>query len=305
MCIAFFPMGASIVLVGRWFVEGMIILALAEIGRDDPTAEIAALLERVPEGDARYFPEWTGLPPDCDSLGLLLQLSTWLPSGQRARVDGWVGVCEASLGADKSVPTWFVNGPNGRTTPLDGPFLGDECTGTTLAFLLGALRLDGERFASLFRPNLELVLQRRCEAGSVHYIPEFATHLLLRLVYALQHHPSRQLAQLTSELGLDQLVADRCATLVASQRINGSWGTPQTTALPTRSPETSGIPGPHASRGRSRTSSTPRAPTGAWPAEPLYITPGKFGGMVPFSAKSLTTALVARALHIATTQSQS
>jgi hypothetical protein len=41
-------------------------------------------------------------------------------------------------------------------------------------------------------------------------------------------------------------------------------------------------------------------PDGAWPAEPLYITPGKFGGMVPFSAKQLTTALCVRALHLAT-----
>jgi hypothetical protein len=294
----FHPMGAPCVLVGRWFIEAMILLALAEVGREDPSVEIAKLFDRVPEGEARYFPEWSGLPPDCDSLGLLLQLATWLPTSQRGRVDSWIAPCEASLGPDESVPTWFVNGPNGRTTPLPGPFLGDECTGTTLAFLLGALRYDGERFASLFRPNLQRVLERGCEAGSVHYTRDFALHLLLRLVHALRSHPSPRLAALPGELDLDRLAIDRCAALLARQRIDGGWGSPQATALALEALSHWHSGSPCIARAITYLVHT-QGPDGAWPAEPLYITPGKFGGMVPFSAKALTTALCVRALHVA------
>jgi hypothetical protein len=296
----FHPLGAPCVLVGRWFIEGMILLALAEVGRD-PSAEIAALFDWVPEGEARYFLEWPGLPPDCDSLGLLLQLAPWLPSPPRERLDGWIAVCEANLGSGKTVPTWFPHGPKGRLTPLPGPFLGDACTATTLAFLLGALRFDGERFASLFRPNLEMVLERGCEAGSLHYTRDFATHLLLRLIHGLRRHPSPQLAALPNELGLDRLAADRCATLVASQRVDGGWGSPQLTALALEGLIHWQPSSPCIARAATYLIHT-QGPDGAWPAEPLYITPGKFGGMVPFSAKSLTTALCVRALHLASNE---
>jgi hypothetical protein len=313
----FHPMGADRVLVARTFIETLIVLALAEVGREDPAAEIAALFERIPEGDFRYFPDWSGLPPDCDSLGLLLQLATWLPRGlpgglprglpssqrglpssQRGRVEGWIAVLEASLGSDSSVPTWLVHGPNGRMTPRDGPFLGDDCTGATLAFLLGALRYDGDRFAPLFRRNLQLILARGCEAGSLHYTREFALHLLLRLFHALRSHPSPQFPALVDELGLERLAVERSDALLASQRIDGGWGTPQTTALALEGlihwcPDSPGI-----ARAITYLVHT-QGPDGAWPAEPLYITPGKFGKMVPFSAKPLTTALCVRALHIA------
>lgn len=295
----FYPLGADCVLVGRSFIEGMILLALAEVGLDDAPAEIAALFERVPAGEARYFPEWSGLPPDADSLGLLLQLAPWLPAPQRARLDSWISVCETSLGSDGTVPTWFVHGPNGRTTPLLGPFLGDACTAVTLAFLLGALRHDSERFASLFRPNLQLILDRGCEVGCLHYTRDFATHLLLRLVHALRSHSSPHLAALPHELGLDQLAADRCTTLVARQRVDGGWGSPQATALALEALTHWDPASPCIARAITYLVHT-QGPDGAWPAEPLYITPGKFGGMVPFSAKPLTTALCVRALHIAT-----
>jgi hypothetical protein len=295
----FHPMGAPCVLVGRWFIEGMILLALAEVGRDDLCAEITALLERVPQANARYFPEWSGLPPDADSLGLLLQLASWLPSPPRARLDSWIAVLDASSGSDGIVPTWFPQGPNGRLTPLPGPFLGDACTAVTLAFLLGALRHDGERFASLFRPNLQAILERGCEAGCLHYTRDFATHLLLRLIYALGRHAAPSLAALPSELGLDRLAAARCTALVAAQRVDGGWGSPQATALALESLTQWDPASPSIARAVTYLIHT-QGPDGAWPAEPLYITPGKFGGMVPFSAKELTTSLCVRALHLAT-----
>jgi hypothetical protein len=165
--------------------------------------------------------------------------------------------------------------------------------------LLGAILYDGERFASLFRPNLQLVLQRGCEAGCLHYTREFATHLLLRLIHALRSHPSPHLASLPGELGLDQIAADRCAAFLASQRIDGGWGSPQATALALEAlmhwlPES-----PCIARAVTYLVHT-QGPDGAWPAEPLYITPGKFGGMVPFSAKAVSTAWCVRALHFAT-----
>jgi hypothetical protein len=294
----FHPLGADCLLVGRWFIEGMILLALAEVGHDDMSAEITALLHSVPPGEARYFPEWPGLPPDADSLGLLLQLASWLPSLPRERLDSWLAVLEASLGDDEIVPTWFVQGPCGRTTPLAGPFLGDECTAVSLAFLLGALRHDGERFASLFGPNLRSILERGCEAGSLHYTREFATHLLLRLISALRHHAIPSLAALPTELELDRLAMDRCTELMASQRIDGGWGSPQATALALEALTHWDPTTPCIARAISYLIHM-QGPDGAWPAEPLYITPGKFGGMVPFSAKPLTTALCMRALHLA------
>lgn len=313
----FHPMGAPCVLVGRWFIDGMILLALTEVrgANDQELANaITALLEWVPAGSARYFPEWAeGLPPDADSLGLALQLAAWLQDPPRAHVDSWIAVLEASLHADRAndqiVPTWLVEAPSGRTTALPGPFLGDECTAVTLAFLLGALRYDAERFAALFRPNLEIVLARGCEAGSQHYMREFTTHLLIRLVCALRSHASsqtalpgqlaglpKQLSGLPGQLGLDAMVAERCAALVASQRLDGGWGSPQATALALEAlvewdPSSACI-------GRAVSYLVhSQGPDGAWSAEPLYITPGKFGGMVPFAAKELTTALCVRALQ--------
>lgn len=297
----FHPMGAPNILVARSFAEGMILLALSEVG-GDRQLEIEALLERVPDGDVRYFPEWRGLPPDADSLGLLLQLAARLGTPPRARIAGWLAVLEASLGGDGIdgiVPAWLERGPRGRTATLEGPFLGNDCTAVRLAFLLGAILYDAERFAPLVRPNLGAVLAQYREGdfgGCVHYAPEFAAHLFLRLAHELSSQASPALRELARELGVLRVVADLSATMVAAQRLDGGWGSPQRTALMLEGLAISGA-APERLRRAVKYLVETQGPDGAWPAEPLYITPGKLGGMVPLAGKELTTALCVRALH--------
>ena len=293
----FHPMGAPGMLIGRGFVEGLILLTLSEITSRNQH-EIAALIDRVAMGDARYFPDWTGLPPDSDSLGLLLQLATRVDA-PRAKVDSWITVLELSLDETRIVPVWLERGPQGKTASLDGPFMGNDCTAVRLAFLVGAARYDAQRFASLLRVNLASLLPRlqgHVFAGCFHYEPPFATHMLLRLLHMLCTSALPDIRELCRALELSASLQRCAASLLAAQRLDGSWGSPQQTALAL----TALAPLPEIANERLLRAlkylGDTQSPDGAWPAEPLYITPGKHGGMVPFGSREMTTALCAKGL---------
>jgi hypothetical protein len=296
----FHPMGAPGVLVNRHFIEGMILLALQQVD-GSRRADIESLFQRMPAGDLRYFPDWRGLPPDSDSLALVLRLAMQLPSPPHTRLDAYLALLDHNVGEDKLLPVWLPRCADGPTATLPGPFLGDECTATRIVVLLGLLRYDAERFASLVRPNLEVVLASHGDsgfAGCVHYDTDFAVHSFLCLAAEFASGAASAQRQVAFELGVERLAATLCSKLIAQQRVDGGWGSPQRTAFALE-----GLAVSHASpevlrRGVKYLVETQR-PDGAWPAEGLYITPRKQGGMTPFTSKELTTAICVRALHLA------
>jgi len=225
----FHPFGAPEVLVGRVFLEGLVLLSLAESGLDQKT-EIEALLARVPAGEARYYTDWRGMPPDIDTLGLLLPLASLLESPPRERIETWIALLDENLDEAGIAPTWLERGPAGKTAMLQGPFLGNDCTAVRLALLLGCARYDVRRFQALLRANLRSVMARQKEAifeGCVHYAPSFARYLFLRLADEL----ATRAPDLAAELGVEVLADALRAQIVRTQRLDGGWGSPQETAL--------------------------------------------------------------------------
>lgn len=289
------PLAAD--LVGDWFPRGLVELALHETsgGRE---GSIQALLREIPPGELRYYRGFRGIPPDVDSLGLMLLLASLVPDPPLARLAGWLALVPENLGEDGVPTVWLRRSAEGPThEPPDLVWAGDTCTACLLSLLLG--------LASFARSGLDAALSERCEAlipalvrrvlscldeegfsGCHHYGRDFALVLFFRVAACLSdgevHRRRDALAK----------------RILAEQRLDGSWGSPQRTAwmveaLCLSSPSL----GPLA-RAARYLAETQRG-DGGWCPEMVYFTVGKPGFMVDYQGIEVTTAMCARALQVA------
>ena len=104
-------------LIGRDYIQAVILQQLAQIGVRTARPRLRAILERLPAAPLRYYGDWDRLPPDCDSLGLFLTLATQLGGVAPAKVAAWLSVLRPSLREDGHIPTWLIQGLDGPTTP--------------------------------------------------------------------------------------------------------------------------------------------------------------------------------------------
>lgn len=286
------PVAADV--AADWFPRGLIELALDETvgGRAE---RIRALLDEPAPGDLRYYRHFRFVPPDVDSLGLALELAARLPEPPVERLASWLALLRHNLGTGGVPHVWLVRSEAGLT--YDGPevaWAGDRCTACLLRLLLGLLGMPSGSELGVERETLEgallgHVLECLGEdgfSGCHHYPPEYALHLFLRVAAAVDDaRVSAARARLTERL-------------LARQRLDGSWGSPQRTAWmlealclvrPERSP---------LERAARYLSETQRG-DGAWHAELVYYTVGKPGLMTDYRSLEVTTALCARALRAA------
>lgn len=294
-------------LVSPWFSPGLVLQALHESGFDQ-SGPIAALLQRLPE-DLRWYtpmdgsaPVWKGIPPDSDSLGLMLQLDGLVPALAARRVEGWMSYLWASLPADRRIPTWFYFAPDGGPS-IEGPawqFANNDCSSSRLTCLRGLLCRSDPDTPSLVRDNLAMLLP--CflgpgQSGDFFYDEATADNGLLRLASAwVARFPTDPFSELVRTAARE--LARR---LVDQQCPDGGWGSPQQSALRL---EGVALWAPQAGvllRGMRLLAETQR-PDGAWAAEPLYLMPGKSLHEIAYhSSFELSTALCLRAFYAAET----
>lgn len=274
-------------LVGQWFHRGLVLKALLDAGAPVQD-ELGRLLDEADPEGPRWFGAWRGIPPDADSLGLALDLSARLG---RAPCPGWLKPMEASFfreeGGDLGhTVTWFTQGPRGSTVdPPPIAYRGHHCVAVRLALTLGLLAAGLRPVARANLASLRAAWDGSRLVGTWFYPPAWTDHLLLRLL-ALE---PQELAFLREPL-LERLLQE--------QQVDGSWGSPQSTALvlhglcQARPAHTLAL-----ARGARYLCET-RRPDGSWPAEPLYRMPAAGWGHREtwFSGPEVTTALVLGAL---------
>lgn len=289
-------------LLARWFPEGLLLLCLHEAGVDQ-TEAIADLLRSLPDQLRWYLPlsagaavgePWRGIPPDADSLGLMLQLAALAPGLAPERVRAWLGFLFASLPADRRIPTWFYTAPGGGPS-IEGPaweYASNDCNTARLTCMTGLLHSGIPEAEALALDNLELAagaFDAEGETGDFYYgraLAESAFHRFVEVLGA--RHPRHP--HLPAALALARRLA-----LATAPLDDGSFGDPQTTAL-----RLEGLarfaPDPEVLRRGLRALVESQRPDGSWLASPIYKMPGRTLHEVEWHRSAeLTTAICLRA----------
>ncbi|MGH8898914.1 MAG: hypothetical protein ACRDZ4_18305 [Egibacteraceae bacterium] len=288
--------------VGQWFVRGVILRALLELGQD-AHGEVARLLGEIPPGELRYYSHWREIPPDADSLGLMLELVAATGTA-RDRAETWTALLLANTDEDGVAPVYFSRDPAGRPTTSSGKaWPGGDCNAVRLNLLCGLLAFDAARFDEVIQANTACVLECTDEAvvaGLFHYDASYAALAFLRF------------ARLYRDEAIDRSLSGAVAAtaaairarMAASQRLDGGWGSPQRTAFCLQSCAMAARNGDADvllfERGLRYLGGHQLA-DGSWPAEPLYRIPIKQGREGYHQGRALTTAFCAGALHAALT----
>ncbi|AUX45147.1 uncharacterized protein SOCE26_066280 [Sorangium cellulosum] len=277
------------VLTGWRFPVGLIQENLAATGKDI-SAWAESALDRYVERRFEYFEEPSSLPPDIDSLGLMLRLVRHTRARARyaAALETPLGWLMDATGADGSVPVWLTAGTRG---PLGYSALqGSDCTMCMVYVIRGLLSFDRARLSGYARGLLAQVIRRLDQRGGIGS----AYYSSLYLAW--------QLAELAGELTAD-FAAERAAIAAHGRALFERHAgrvrvTPQDAALLLLA---------RAALARSG-ASTARAPRwtdvlvssqrsdGTWDSEPFYIMPMQGNGIGFHGSRLITTSLCYRAL---------
>jgi hypothetical protein len=282
--------------VGRLFPAGLCLLALAAAGHD-VSEPIAALLEQSRRADGwRYFDDWTGIAPDADDLGLVLQLLP-LAARQQSLRDALAWPVELLLRHTEPVgliPTWLdkdlIEPP-----PASSPeWLGRQCLGVTINAALGLVQAAWplpEGYLDRAIAFIVATYENQPERGIFYYSTPYVHLLLARLWRSLQDGR----VALDACALLDALLTRIQAQILASRHADGGWRSPQTTAchleLLTLRKAHGFDPAPCliTLAGRQRYD-------GLWPAEPLFRCPGKDRAQESYGSRAVTTSICLHAL---------
>ncbi|RME22541.1 MAG: hypothetical protein D6798_15520 [Deltaproteobacteria bacterium] len=298
-------------LVSCWFQEGLLLQALHEAGIDR-ARRIRALLASLPDELRWYAPLgpdgepdlregfWRGIPPDADSLGLMLQLAATCGGLDRDKALGWVLFLRASLGEDGRIPTWFYTAPGGGRS-IHGPaweFASNDCATARTTALTGLLVAELPGTDDIVRANVPIVAASFVAEGApddFYYTPAYSELCFLRFARAwLAARPTDPLSPRVA--ATRDVVVDRIAT---SQRLDGSWGSPQDTACRLEGLALHGGD-PDRLQAGLRFLEESQHPDGSWSAEPFYLMPGKILARIDYHASSeLTTGLCVRSIRTA------
>jgi hypothetical protein len=286
--------------VGQWCIRGLILRILLDMGRD-VRDEAAQLLDEIPPGELRSYGAWQDIPPDADSLGLMLELVA-ATGAARDRAETWIAPLLANTDNDGIATTSFYRYPTGRpTTPSNEPWPGDDCNAVRLQLLCGLLSFNAARFDGLIQANAAHVLKRSgggAVADLFYYDASYAALAFLR--FARLYHSRAMDHSLWGDIAA-AATAIR-ARMVHAQRLDGGWGSPQHTAFCLQScamdlEDWAGDIDTLVLERGLRYLSEHQLADGSWPAEPFYVVPLKRGRQGYHQGRSLTTAFCARAIQ--------
>lgn len=279
---------------GVVFPAAMIAEALQVAGQK-PTPLLRELIRRwTPLGWSFWNPEF--LPPDTDTLGQVLQvLARSLEPRELERLtSGPAALAAAHVGEDGAVPVFLADGTTWSRKAADSFWPVRHCPAVTANLLSGLYALDSDGFAAEIERGARWLLAWRAETGGWEgpsYVPPYGRYVACRLLTQLAGHVPKAMDREIRER-LDQ---ERAATL-SSQQWDGSWGSPQATALNLSTLLTLGEGGT-AADAAALSLTEAQQHMGCWRSEPLWLTPGP--GVYPatfYESVPVTTALCLRAL---------
>lgn len=285
-------------LVEQIFPASLVLLALWEAGARRPASLLRAFEAAEPD-NLRWYGSWQGIPPDADSLGMMLSVAALLPDRPTARVEGWLRLLAPNVDPAGATPVWFTRWPDGRPT-LDEPIRSwpfDRCATVRGHLLLGLLAWDPPGHARLIEANLALLLRQfddEPEHGDLFYSAPYARLIFHRVVDRLPAGlvtPELE-AAVTARRQLDR------EAWANEQRADGSFGSPMKTAFALESLASDPTAALVAGAAR-RYLSGAQHPDGSWAAEDFYRMPGKsLDNIVYYRSVEVTTALCVRAMSL-------
>lgn len=257
-------------LVGKDYILGTIWRALHAAGVPQARPALRDWLRGLGTAPLRYYGPWDRIPPDCDSLGLALQVAALLQA-PRERAHGWLSVLRPSLGPNGAIPVWLERGPGGQPTCPEPQWAwgGDQCAASRTMAVLGLVGWDPMGWRDVLDPNLDQLLAAGPDA-SFYYEPWWADLFTSRLCQAL----ARALPDHPTLPGFQQRVRQAVAQALSTQAADGGWGSPQRTAARLCLLGENGHQGLDLQRG-ARYLVERQGPDGAWPPEPYFVTLGR------------------------------
>lgn len=253
----------------------LIAEALAPVCRALARRAAGLALARAEPGGLRYYRDLAAIPFDADDAGLALQLAPLLATTRRTllrRLARRVVAAER----DGSFPTWL---PDATTDPADAAiWVARPCDGVRAHVLLGLHAHDpADHGPVLARGARALARAVRDDAlASPNYPPPVVEALALRALDTLDLPGTAR--------------ARRALSARVSRRCVRGEETALVLAVSLRAARLSTVP-PAALRRLLEA----QAPDGGFPADPMFTVPPHHGPRW-FGARSLTTALVLRAL---------
>ncbi len=269
-----------------------LILANRIAAGDDCAAELDALFERYATNRFHYFEQLSSLPPDCDTLGLMLGLTahTPRPAHWRAVLEEPLGWLMANVEPDGTLPVFMTRGVDAGDGRRYMHVAGRHCAGVQARLLHGLLRHELERYRGLIeiaaRRLLAEVVTARAGAFWFYDLP-------LGVLLVLE---------LCAELGrrgvdLDTAPARRaCADLLQQQRSLARHSDQDAALLWLATGlcgETRGLRHPAWAERLIRS----QHHDGGWIAAPLYSIPTRGHLMNWYSSRLVSSAFAYRALR--------
>jgi geranylgeranyl pyrophosphate synthase len=276
------------------FGPALVADVLHEAGHDQ--SGVCEQLSRLADGDGwRYYPNQFEIPPDADDLGqllLLFQRATDarkpLPESVERAVAAILPYCQLQ----GRLPVWLYT-----TATVSQPesWAGDDCPGAIATGVAGLSLLRRPEWQPVLKATVEWLLDARGADGlwrGFHYFePQVCTMFVIRGLLAQRPCVPPALRE-----RIDAVFAAVGRQLADSQRLDGSWGSPQATACALTTwlmvdPAPAGLPYAVIFLAEAQEFD------GGWLAEPLYVTFAQDDRVAQFRSRQMTSALCLRALH--------
>ena len=279
---------------GVVFPAAMIAEALQRAGQA-PAPLIGAILERRSSlGWSYWSPEH--LPPDTDTLGQVLQvlLPALTPAERGWLLNGPADRAASQVAADGAVPIFLADRATWSREAADALWPIRHCPAVTANLFTGLYLLDPGRYGEVAYRGARWLLAWQARESTWEgpsYLPPYGRYAACRFLSLLVGRAPQALDNIIR----GKLAAER-RTLLAEQQWDGSWGSPQATALNLSTLITLGEQGGALDAAALHLTETQQV-TGCWRSEPLWLTPGP--GVYPatyYESVPVTTALCLRAL---------
>ncbi|HYG58383.1 MAG TPA: hypothetical protein VD902_10020, partial [Symbiobacteriaceae bacterium] len=200
----------------------------------------------------------------------------------------------AQVAEDGAVPVFVADGTTWTREAADALWPVTHCPAVSANLFTGLWLLDSARFGPVAQRGARWLLEWQAGTGQWEgpsYLPPYGRYVACRFLALLA---GRVPADLDHQIR-ERLAGERDAVLTA-QGWDGSWGSPQATALNLSTLLTIGARGAPADAAALYLTETQQV-TGCWRSEPLWLTPGP--GTYPaayYESVPVTTALCLRAL---------
>lgn len=270
-------------LTGRIFTTGLVLEQRLLAGDMSYTQAAAELIAHYESNNFHYFEQPSTLPPDTDTLGLVLRLAALSSTDLSARF------CEIIArvlqNSDTSFPVFIFDEPGNHTHLRT--LTGQSCAAVHAGFLAGFAQ-NGGSTSDLLR-LAESLLQctaSHASAAFVHYDVPFGLLMMQTCSKALEQRN------------------------IAPDILNRLQSTMQQLAIPfwsrvTHSPQDAAqlllaqVLPQHLQTEAISCILRNQRPDGSWNAEPLFMAPNRGARMTPFSSRTVTTSFCWHALKLA------